>query len=428
MEVQLMEGIFMSDKEISRLEIIQKVCDKRLAQKQASEILGLSERQIIRLCKSFHNYGRIGLISKKRGAKSNNYISDEIKEKALSIIKEKYYDFGPTLAHEKLVELHKFQMSITTIRILMIKNNIWAPHKIKKLNIHQMRTRRSREGELVQIDGSPHDWFESRGPKCTLLAQIDDATSKFKNGMFAGAETTWNYINLTKDYINKYGRPLAFYSDRHSIFKINNPKDLLGVGITQFHRVLKELDIELICANSPQAKGRIERAYKTLQDRLVKEMRLHNISSVEEANAFLPSFIEDYNRRFAKVPQNPSDAHRSLTKEINLNRIFVIKENRHLSKNLAFQYKNKLYQIKTQRPAYTLRKAVITILESENGEILVEYKNQNLAYTIYKERPYQAEIVDSKQINEKINTFYSAKKYKPSKYHPWQSTYKKKYL
>ncbi|NGX49430.1 MAG: hypothetical protein K940chlam5_01028 [Candidatus Anoxychlamydiales bacterium] len=238
--------------------------------------------------------------------------------------------------------------------------------------------------------------------------------------MFADAETTWNYINLTKGYIEKFGRPYAFYSDKHSVFKINHPKALSGTGITQFHRVLKELDIELICANSPQAKGRIERANRTLQDRLVKEMRLNNISSIEEANAFLPSFIEDYNLRFAKVPKDSSNAHRNLTKEINLNRIFVIRENRHLSKNLTFQYKNKLYQIKTQRPTYALRKAYVNILENEKGETLVEYKGQSLAYTIYEERPYQAEVIDSKQINEKINTLLSTKKHKPSKYHPWR--------
>jgi len=418
-----MDGVFMSNKELFRLEIIQKVCDKRLTQKNASEILGICKRQIIRLCKYFRCNGPLGLTSKKRGAKSNNYISDEIKERALAIIKEKYYDFGPTLAHEKLIELHKFRISLTTIRNLMLKNNIWTPHKIKKITVHQMRPRRSREGELIQLDGSPHDWFEGRGPKCTLLAQIDDATSKFKNGMFAEAETTWNYMNLTRSYIEQFGKPFAFYSDKHGTFKVNQPNALSGNGLTQFHRALKELDIDLICANSPQAKGRIERANRTFQDRLIKEMRLNNISSIEEANAFLPSYIEDYNRRFAKVPKDPSNAHRSLTKEFNLDRIFVIKENRRLSKNLTFQYKNKIYQIQTQRPTYTLRKAIVTILENEKEEVLVEYKKQNLSYTIYEERPYQAEVIDSKQINEKVNQLISTTKYKPLRSHPWKAYY-----
>lgn len=416
----------MTLKESNRLEIIQKVCDRRLTQKLAAENLGLSTRQIIRLCQRYRSNGVKGLVSKKRGLKSNNYTSDKIKLRAIEIIKKKYHDFGPTLAHEKLVEFHKFKISVSTIRTIMIKNNIWLPHKIKKKTVHQMRTRRSREGELIQIDGSPDDWFEGRAPRCTLLAQVDDATSKFKNGMFAEAETTWNYLNLTEDYIKKYGLPLAYYSDRHSIFKINHPNAISGNGITQFHRALKELGIELICANSPQAKGRIERANRTFQDRLIKEMRLLNISSIEEANAFLPSFIEDYNRRFAKAPKDPSDAHRSLSKEINLNRIFVIKENRHLSKNLIFQYKNKLYQIKTQNPTYALRRAIVTILENKQGEIVVEYKGKSLAYTVYEERPYQAEVVDAKQINVVVNNFQSAKKYKPPRNHPWKTYYPRK--
>lgn len=423
-----MGGLFMTDKEFSRFEIIQKVCDKRITQKIAAENLGVCTRQIIRLCKRFRNEGRIGIVSKKRGVRSNNYISDEIKEKALLIIKEKYYDFGPTLAHEKLVELHDFKISLTTIRKLMIKDDIWDAHKIKIKIIHQMRPRRSREGELVQIDGSPHDWLEGRGPECTLLAQIDDATSKFKFGMFADAETTWNYMDLTQEYTKKFGRPLAFYSDRFSVFKINNPNALSGNGVTQFHRALKELDIELICANSPQAKGRIERANRTFQDRLIKEMRLQNISSIEEANAFLPSYIEDYNRRFAKVPKDPSDAHRSLSNEFNLNRIFVIKENRHLSKNLIFQYKNKLYQIKSERSTYALRNAIVTILENKQGEIAVEYKGNPLNYTVYEERPYQAEVIDSKQINLKMNKFLSVTKYKPSCKHPWKLHNQVKYF
>lgn len=418
-----MEGIFMTFKECDKLKIIQKVYDKRLTQKLAAENLGLCLRQIKRLCQKYRLYGPEGLISKKRGVKSNNYISDEIKQRALSVIQKKYYDFGPTLAHEKLTELHKLKVSVTTIRNLMIKNNIWSPHKIRKIKIHQLRTRRSREGELVQIDGSPDDWFEERAPKCNLLAQVDDATSKIKFAMFVEHETTWNYMDLTRIYIEKYGKPLAFYSDRHNIFKINHPNAISGNNTTQFHRALKELDIELICANSPQAKGRIERANRTLQDRLKKELRLRNISSMKDANAFLPFFIEDYNRRFGRAPKDTSDAHRSLSKQDNLNQILVIKEMRHLSKNLTFQYKNKIYQIKTDKLSYGLRKANIMVLENKKEEISLQYKGKNLSYTIYEERPYQAEVCSSKDINLKVDKLH---KYKPSKYHPWRSGYPKK--
>lgn len=285
-----------------------------------------------------------------------------------------------------------------------------------------MRERRSKYGELIQIDGSPHAWLENRGPECALIVFIDDATSRLEYLKFEKAETTWAYAEGVKSTIQKNGLPLAYYSDKHNIFKVNRPDALSGNGLTQFGKMLKDLEITLICANSPQAKGRVERSNRVLQDRLVKELRLNSISTIEEANAFLPSFMKKYNQRFAKIPKSPLNAHRELPKGLDLGRIFRLRETRYLSKNLTFQYKNKLYQIKTTRPTYALRKARVDILENKNGDIVVEYKKQKLQYSIYEERPLQAEEIHSKELNSKLDNLLR-KKYKPSKKHPWKRHY-----
>lgn len=418
-----MKEVHMRNTELARLAIIRKVYNKILTQEKAAQELNLSVRQIKRLYKRFKTEGPKGVLSRKKGLR-HHYLSEEIKKNALDIIHNQYIDFGPTLAHEKLTEVHGFKLSLWSVRNIVIRNEIRTENVVKRPIVHQMRTRRSKIGELVQIDGSPHDWFEERGPKCTLLVFIDDATSSIMEAEFVEDETTWNYMELTQRYIFKYGRPQAFYSDKHSIFRINKTNALSSNGLTQFGRALKELDIELICANSPQAKGRVERANRTLQDRLVKELRLHNISSIKEADVFLPSFIADYNTRFARVPKDTNNAHRSILKEMNLKRIFVLKETRYLSKNLTFQYNNIIYQILTIRPTYALRKAKVSVLENKQGEVSVEYNGKKLEYTLYEQRPYQAEVITYKMLNSRIDELITRhKKHKPQKHHPWRSNF-----
>src|SRR3972149_8988314 len=312
-EVTIMErGITMTHKELSRFEIIKKTYKKHLKITEAAEILGLSKRQTQRWSKRFKIEGPEGLISRKRGAPGNHTLPNGLKKKALSLIEAKYYDFGPTLAHEYLTEQEGLTVSVSTIRNLMIENRFWVAKQKKRHRAHPLRARRARLGELVQMDGSDHDWFEGRAPECTLLAYIDDATSATLHLRFVQSESTRSYFEATRDYLGKHGRPLAFYSDKHGVFRINHPSALSGSGATQFGRAMQELDIEQICANSPQAKGRVERKNRDLQNRLIKAMRLHKISSIEEANAFLPPFIEDFNNRFAKAPLDANNAHRPL--------------------------------------------------------------------------------------------------------------------
>jgi transposase len=284
------EHITMSQKEVDRLEVIQATVSKQILQSDAAAQLGLSVRQIKRLVKRYRQDGAAGLISGRRGKRPNNCIADRVREEALSLVRRNYADFTPTFAHEKLSEIHRLAFSVETLRQWMIADSIWKPKQRKKARVHQRRPRRPCLGELVQIDGSPHDWFEGRGERCTLIVFIDDATSRLMALRFVPAETTQAYMETLQGYLERNGRPVALYSDKHSIFRVNHP-DHEG-NQTQFSRALKTLDIESIHANTPQAKGRVERANQTLQDRLVKEMRLRNMDDMECANAFLPEFIE----------------------------------------------------------------------------------------------------------------------------------------
>ncbi|EKE19310.1 MAG: integrase catalytic region, partial [uncultured bacterium] len=285
--------VSMSIKETERIPVLDKLMKKELKQKHAATMLNLSVRQIQRLVKRYKKYGSAGIPHQLRGTLSNHRISDIKINEALEMLRARYADFGVTLAHEKLTAYHGVTFSRETLRQAMILAQLWKVHHKKYIAVHQMRDRRSCEGELVQLDGSPHNWFEGRAPVCTLLVFIDDATGKLKHVKFVVSESTAAYFIATKEYLLLHGKPLAFYLDKHGVFRVNTAKGgTAGVedsnGLTQFGRSMKELTIELIFADTPQAKGRVERVNQTLQDRLVKEMRLEGIATMDEANAYLP--------------------------------------------------------------------------------------------------------------------------------------------
>jgi transposase len=375
---------------------VQRVKQKSLKQREAAELLGLTERQVKRLCKLYREDGPAGLASKRRGRPSNNRLAEKTLKKARELLRSHYHDFGPTLAHEKLT-IKGVSLSVEAVRQLMIAEGLWQVRRAHCAVIHQLRERRARVGELIQIDGSPHDWFEGRAPKCTLLVFVDDATSQLMHLQFVEAETTFNYFAGVRSYIEEFGKPLAFYSDKFSVFRVNIPNALTGTGLTQFGRALKELKIELICAHSPQAKGRVERANQTLQDRLTKELRLLGISSVAEANAYLPTFIKEYNARFGVSPRCAESAHRPLQKGEDLDRVLTLSERRTLSKNLTLSYNKVIYQIQTKRAAYTMRSAQVEVRETSGGEITIEYKGRPLEHTVYREQEqHQARVVPAK--------------------------------
>ncbi len=309
----------MSFRELTRLEVFTAVKEGRLKQSKGARSLGISPRQFRRLLKRLRVEGPKGIVSRKVGVPGNRRLSQEKKAQILEFFKqEDHRDFGPTLAHEYLIESGAAKFSVSAVRRVMIENGLWHPNEIRELKVHPLRQRRSKMGELIQLDGSEHDWFEGRGPRCTLLVFIDDATSKTMHLKFVKSENTFDYFQATREYIEKHGRPEAFYPDKHSVFRVNHEGALTGDGRTQFGRAMEELDITLICANSPQAKGRVERRNRDFQNRLIKAMRIAKICDIEAANAFLPSFLLKFNQKFAKAPKDPSNAHKPLLPSYNL--------------------------------------------------------------------------------------------------------------
>lgn len=399
-EIAKLELYTMSKKELDRLEIIKRVDLREIKQEDASKQLDISVRQVQRILQQYRLYGSAGLISKKRGSPSNNSISHNIANQAISIIRDKYPDFGPTLACEKLRELHDIKLSVETTRKIMIDNEIWIPRVQKLKRAYQPRNRRDCYGDMIQIDGSLHHWFEDRGSKTSLLVLVDDATSKIMALHMAPSESTHTYMIAIDKYLKQHGKPLSFYSDKHGVFRVNN-KTYKKNAMTQLGRALSELNIDLICANSCQAKGRVERANKTLQDRLVKEFRLRDISTIEAANDYLPKFIEDYNKRFAKAPVNQTNSHRPIDKHEDLRNILAFKQERTVSNSLTIQYDRVLYLLEDCNANRLLRRKQIMLHEYPDGSISLYHKNRKIRFTkMYdKDKPIQGEIVTNKRLD-----------------------------
>lgn len=407
----------MSIKEANRLSIMRQIDKKILTLKKAGEELGLSQRQVKRIRKRYRSEGESGLVSRHLGKISPNKIDPKLKDSVLNILKrDEYIGFGPTFMQEKLRQRHGYYLSNETLRKWLIEEDLWKTKKQRIKKVYQRRIRRARFGELLQGDGSRHLWFEERGEECTVVIFVDDATSRITAGRFVPAETTLAYQELLEDHLKKYGRPQGIYVDKHSIFRTSRENSGAKESETHFGRVLRELDIELICAHSPQAKGRVERANGTLQDRLIKEMRLQKIQTIEAANEFLPQFIEDYNERFGKEPRNPEDAHRPMREGDNLERIFARRSIRKLSKNLSFQYEGKAYQLKLQSPN-RIRFTSVNILERAGKPILIESGGQELSYTEWEETFHgKPKVLDIKE----LEAYWPQQHRKPGKHHPWR--------
>jgi hypothetical protein len=322
-------------KDLDRLKTIQAVIDRDMKPGMAAQRLGMSVRQIERLVVRYRADGPVGLISRHRHRTGNRALKAHVAERIIGILREQYSDFGPTLAAEKLERRHGIAIAKENVRQLQIASGLWIPRKLRPPKVQQPRASRACLGELIQIDGCDHRWFEDRGPACTALVYVDDATSRLMVVRFCGTESTFAYFEATREYLERFGKPLAFYTDKASVFRINNASALKGPGYTQFGRALYEQNIDGICANTAAAKGRVERAHLTLQDRLVKELRLEGIADIEAANAFMPQFIDDYNARFGKEPREAHNAHRALRADEELELIFCWRELRKVTKALT---------------------------------------------------------------------------------------------
>ena len=403
-----MSQITYTTGEMDKLFLIKQIIKGELYQGEVAKQLRLSARQVRRLVKRVKLQGAEGIKGLHKGG--NRSFTNEFKQKVLTIVINRYSDFGPTFAAEKLELCDGLKVNKETLRQWMIEVGMWKGRERKNARIHQSRERRPRFGELVQIDGSHHDWFEGRAPKCCLLVFIDDATSKIIGLHFDTSETTLGYMKLVKDHLALYGRPIAYYSDKHSIFKMTREQVIDSrIRDTQLHRALRELDIELICAHSSQAKGRVERANQTLQDRLIKEMRLAGISTIEDANKFTPTFITDYNKRFGVSATSQEDAHRTVYQDARaLSNILSIQSKRRLTKNLEFSLNAKIYQIKTKTTGYRLRNAEITICKQTDGHMEVLHNNKPLEYANLATQAERIKQCDSKELNTVMDGLIAA--------------------
>lgn len=381
-----MEELFMMRrKEIDRLTVIQSVLKKQLSWRQAAEQLGMCVRQVGYMCARVKREGISGIRHRLKGRPSNHRLPEDLIREALKIVKERYPDFGPTFANEKLRKEHGIEISISTLRSGMIGTGLWKAGEPKIRHRH-WRQRRACLGELVQLDGSYHAWFERRGPKCVLLVYIDDATSRILHAQFVESEDAVNLLKATERYLKNWGRPLALYVDRDSIYTTTRQTTMEEEfkqirPATQFTRAMNELGIEVQTAYSPQAKGRVERGFKTHQDRLVKELRLRGIATLEEANAYLEKeYIAEHNQRCMVEPENSLNAHRRLLKSQKLDQILSLQYERTVFSDYTIRFENRAYQILPSTPLLVRPKDKVTVEWRLDGGLHIRAQGHYLDY------------------------------------------------
>jgi len=405
------DTVIMSQEELKRVNIIHKAIDKRISQIEAASILSLSDRQIRRIIKRVKWEGDEGIVHRSRGKSSHNALPKHIRRRAIALYKSTYEDFGPTFASEKLFEIDKIEISRETLRNWLKEEGI--SYVTRKPRPHrQWRERKHYYGQMTQMDGSEHDWLEGRGEECILMGYIDDATGK-PFGRFYKYEGTIPAMDSFKRYVEKYGLPQSVYLDKHSTYKSNKKPsiedELNNVeALSQFERALKELEVEVIHANSPQAKGRIERLFRTFQHRLIREMRLRGICTMEEANKFLEYYLPVYAKRFGVAPAKEDNLHRPVAKGIDLNNILCIKTKRALRNDFTIAHNKKLYQILDDT-----RAKKVMVEERVDGSMIMRYNDATLKFKEITSRPRKEEP-------KKKYEFRLKKVYRPPKEHPWR--------
>jgi len=407
--------IMVRQKELKVLHVIHKVIEGEITQVRAAEIISLSERQIRRIVKRIQEEGDGSIQHRSRGRESNRQKPKKLKERIIKLYQEKYKGFGPTLAAEKLLEIDAIEISDETLRLWLIAAGEWQKKRKRKAH-RQWRARKEHCGEMLQMDGSVHDWFEGRGPKCVLMAYIDDATSRVY-GRFYAYEGTIPAMDSFKRYIRKYGIPMSVYFDRHTTYKSPSEPtiedEINGTEpLSEFGRALTELAVKLIHAYSPQAKGRIERQFNTLQDRLIKELRLRGISTMEEANRFLEdTYWATYNKKFMVKALNEDNIHRAVPKGLNLDRILCIRTGRTVRNDNTVSHNKKLYQLKESFP----KKTTVMVEDKVDGSMLILYRERRIKYAQIQARP---EKVHQEKPKGRRQTTHSM----PAD-HPWRQSW-----
>lgn len=416
------DKLIMSNQDIDKLKVIHNVLEHRLTWPQAAQQLDLSVRQIGYLCSQIRKEGNRGILHRLRGKPSNYQLKPGLLDHALKILKHpRYQGFGPTFANEKLLEDHALTLSTPVLRQGMIREGLWKarrhvpPHRA-------WRERRACVGELTQLDGSDHDWFEGRGPRCVLILYIDDATSRLLYAEFVDVEDTLTLLTTTKAYLGRHGRPVAFYVDKDSIYKVNRNATLEeelrdSSPITQFTRAMTELGIDVICANSPQAKGRVERSFNTHQDRLVKELRLAGISNQQEANQFLwKTYLPAHDARFAVPPANTTDAHRPLLRTHRLDEILSVRTPRVLANDYTLSCQKRFFQLLADQPIRIRPKNTILVETRLDGSTHLRFKDRYLNFIPIDKKPFKPLALP-----KPVKTLLTSPQvpYRPPNSHPW---------
>ena len=416
------ERLTMTTREIDKLRVIRQVLEHKLRWRDAVAQLGLSARQIARLCVRVHTEGNKGILHRLRARPSNHRLDPKLLPRALELVKRHYSDFGPTFACEKLRERNRLTLSISTLRRGMIADGLWRsrhhpmPHRA-------WRPRRACRGELVQLDGSDHAWFEDRAPRCVLLLDIDDATSRILYGAFVAVEDTLTLLCTTRTYLTQHGRPVAFYVDKDSIYRVNRQASLEEQlqdlqPLTQFTRAMRELHIEVIAANSPQAKGRVERSFDTHQDRLVKELRLAGIRDRAAANRFLSQrYLPAHNARYAVEPANATDAHRPLRKRDDVDAILSVQTVRTLDRDFTLRLDNRFFQVLPAQPVRIRPKDRILVEQRLDGSVHLRGKGRYLAFRSIAKPPSRRALVVTAPLGARPRPIVS----RPSLDHPFKA-------
>lgn len=414
------ELLLMSRKEISRVSVLDEVIEQKLKQGDAARKLDISARQLRRILKVYRRDGPGALIHKSRGKRSNHKTPQELLDRAIALVREKYFDFGPTFASEKLEELDHLIINHDILRNEMIRVGIWKT-KQRKHKHRQWRERKDYFGEMIQFDGSHHLWFEMRGKICCLLAGKDDATGQLY-ARFTEAEDIKGVFTFWIEYIEKYGKPKSIYLDRGSVYKVNCKSVFDDPEIlTQFERACRELDIEVIHAKSPQAKGRIENGFGTLQDRLVKELRLRNISNMDDANKYLKEdFLPKYNQKFAIPAKEQGDFHQPLNRKENLEKIFSVQSKRQVNNDFTVRLKGKWYQLNKAQPKTILQRSKVTIEERLDGSIAIRQNDTYLSFIEIDKRDVAIQKKEREEIKLYVLTDNARMARTPKPNHPWK--------
>jgi hypothetical protein len=401
-----MDELRMSAKERLRLDAMQRVKRGETTVAAAAELMEVSLRQGRRVWKRFVVEGDRGLVHRLRGRASNRKLDEATGQRIIKRHQESYADFGPTLACEKLAD-EGLLVSANTLTGLLKERGLWVRRR-RRGNHRKRRERRKSLGALVQMDGSHHDWFEGRGRVCVLMVMIDDATS-LTYARFYPAETTWAAFDVLGRWVKRRGLPRSLYVDRHSIYRDEDHPD----KPTQFGRAMKQLQVKVICAHSPQAKGRVERRHAVFQDRLVKEMRLRKISTIQAANDLLEElFLAELNRRYAVKPASDQDLHRCVPEEIDLQNVLCIAEQRVVGNDWCVRWNNRWLQIGAEHANLRLAKKKVTVRQRGDGSLMVEHQGRLLTIKEFGSKPDAAKT--KKQV---INN----RQWKPPATHPWKA-------